>query len=71
MAWKQRVSIGHYTGLGMGDLPREIQTIIITYLNEYNDLDELIATLKATSRTNKQLRDIIEEKYGNQKDLQH
>lgn len=58
---------GHYVGLGMEDLPQEIQAIIISYLYAYDDLKLIIGAIKATSLTNKTLQQIIYARYGNQK----
>ena len=57
---------GHYTGLG--DLPRETQAIIISYLQTNNNLDGTIAAIKEASKgvglVNKQLNTIVNEVYG-------
>jgi len=56
---------GHFRGLG--DLPPEIQVMIIQTLNTYNTLDDVINAIKAISKTNQQLNAIVTEEYGNQK----
>jgi hypothetical protein len=57
---------GHYVGLG--DLPREVQAIIIAYLQTNDDLDGTIAAIKEASKgvglVNKQLNEIVNEVYG-------
>ncbi len=58
---------GHYVGIGMENLPDDVKPIIITYLNQYNNLDDTIYAIKAVSLTNKSLNKMINEKYGNLK----
>ncbi len=57
---------GRYVGLG--DLPREVQAIIIAYLQTNDDLDGTIAAIKEASKgvglVNKQLNEIVNEVYG-------
>ena len=57
---------GRYVGLG--DLPRETQAIIVTYLQTNDNLDGTIAAIKEASKgvglVNKQLNAIVNEVYG-------
>ncbi len=57
---------GRYVGLG--DLPRETQVIIVTYLQTNDNLDGTIAAIKEASKgvglANKQLNAIVNEVYG-------
>lgn len=48
-------------------MPTEIKALIISYLNEYDNLDNVIRAIKATSLTNQELYKIVNDKYGNQK----
>jgi hypothetical protein len=61
---------GHYTGLG--DLPREVQSLIITYLHNYDNLDDMITAITEASKgvglVNNQLYGILNEQlYGKDK----
>ncbi len=57
---------GRYVGLG--DLPRETQAIIVAYLQTNDSLDGTIAAIKKASKgvglVNKQLNAIVNEVYG-------
>ncbi len=56
---------GHY--VGMEALPKEIKATIVMYLNEYDNLDDIVNAIKITSLTNCELYKIVDEMYGNQK----
>lgn len=53
--------------IGWGDLPKDVQVIIISYLQTYDDIKDILNAIQETSRTNKQLNAIVNETYGNQK----
>ncbi len=52
---------------GLGGLSPEIQVTIISYLKEYNNLENIINAIKATSLVDKELNEIVNGEYGNQK----
>jgi len=54
---------GHY--VGWANLPPELKALIITYINTYDTLDDIVDAIKATSETNKELNLMVNEKYGN------
>ncbi len=58
---------GHYVGIGIEALPDDVKPLIIMYLNEYDDVDDIVTAIKATSLSNKELNKIVNEMYGNQK----
>ncbi len=53
--------------VGMGDLPPEVQAIIVSYLHTYDNLNDIVKAIKATSETNRQLKEIVNEEYGDPK----
>ena len=52
--------------IGLGDLPRDVQVIIISYLQTNDNLDDTMLH-KRSQPYNKQLNAIVNETYGNQK----
>lgn len=54
---------------GFGGLSPEIQVMIISFLNEYKNLADVIKAIKETSRVDKELNAIINDMYGNQKEF--
>ncbi len=56
---------GRYKNLGK--LSPEVQIMIIQSLNEYDNLTDIVKAIKATSLTNQQLNEVINDIYGNQK----
>jgi hypothetical protein len=46
-------------------IPVEIKGLIIAYLCQYDNLDDIINALNALSMTNKELRFMIQKEYGN------
>jgi len=61
---------GHYVGLGIEDLPRDIQGVIVSYVHTYDNPDDLIHAIKALSKINTTLQKMIYAKYGNFTNLQ-
>jgi len=61
---------GRHVGLGIEDLPRDIQAVIISYVHTYDNPDDLIHALKALSKTNTTLQKMIYAKYGDFNNLQ-
>lgn len=53
---------GHYTGFT--NLPKDLQVLIIQTLNTYKNPDDVIKTIKAISKTNMALNQIINEVYN-------
>lgn len=51
----------------MAMLSPEVKVCIISALNSFNELDDIINTIKATSLTSIELNEIINDMYGNQK----
>jgi len=60
---KPELEYGHY--VGWGNLLPELKALIITYLNTYDNPDDIVNAIKATSKTNKELNQMVNEKYGN------
>lgn len=51
--------------IGLEDLSPEIQVMIIHALNTYDNLDDVINSIKASSLTNQQLNAVVNDMYGN------
>lgn len=47
-------------------IPHEVKSTIVTYVNKYNNLDDVIDTIKAIRLTSNELNKIVHDKWGNQ-----
>jgi ankyrin repeat protein len=52
---------------GLEELAPEVKVIILQAFNAYDNPTDVIKAIKAISATNRQLRDIVQDEYGNQK----